>query len=71
VSVFERFIPGEQPVPRQPRGRDPVAKAIVTAMVEAHPDWTDQQICDRINREYTNPLLTVEEVAQWRAEVAR
>lgn len=47
-------------------GRDPVAKAVTEAMVAAHPTWTDQQVADRINREYTDPVITVEEVARWR-----
>lgn len=52
-------------------GRDPVGKTITEMMAAAHPDWTDQQITDRINREYTNPVITVEEVARWRPEVAQ
>lgn len=57
--------------PRVKRGRDPVGKTITEAMAAAHPDWTDEQVADRINREYTNPVITVEEVARWRPEVAR
>lgn len=51
-------------------GRDPIAKTIVEDFDRAHPDWTDEQICDRINREYETPVITVEEVARWRPEVA-
>ncbi len=48
-------------------GRDPVAKTVTEAMVAAHPDWTDEQITDRINREYNTPVITAREVAHWRA----
>lgn len=47
-------------------GRDPVGKTITEQLIAAHPDWTDAQISDRINREYTSPVITVEEVAHWR-----
>jgi hypothetical protein len=50
-------------------GRDPVGKTITEALHAAHPDWTDQQITDRINREYNNPVITLGEVADWRPEV--
>jgi hypothetical protein len=52
-------------------GRDPVGKTVTEAMATAHPDWTDQQITDRINREYSSPVITVGEVAYWRAQVSR
>jgi hypothetical protein len=52
-------------------GRDPVGKTVTVMMAEAHPDWTDEQIATRINQEYTHPVITVEEVAQWRPAVAR
>jgi len=58
VSKYEQIV-----------GRDPVAKTMTAAMVKAHPDWTDEQVADRINREYADPVITVEEVAHWRAEV--
>lgn len=47
-------------------GRDPVARTVTEAMVAAHPDWTDVQVAERINQEYTDPVITVEEVARWR-----
>ncbi|BAL87237.1 hypothetical protein AMIS_20170 [Actinoplanes missouriensis 431] len=50
-------------------GRDPVGKTIVEEFAANHPDWSDEQICDRINREYTEPVITVAEVTQWRPEV--
>ena len=49
-------------------GRDPVAKTMVETLLGNHPDWSDQQICDRINREYEQPVIDVAEVAHWRAE---
>jgi hypothetical protein len=52
-------------------GRDPVAKTVVEAMTTTHPDWSDQQIADRINLEYTSPVIDTAEVAHWRAEVTR
>lgn len=48
-------------------GRDPVAKTITQSLIAAHPDWDDVQVTERINQEYTNPVITVEEVAHWRA----
>jgi hypothetical protein len=39
-------------------------------MAAAHPDWTDAQITDRVNREYTQPVITVEEVKHWREATA-
>jgi hypothetical protein len=51
--------------------RDPVGKTITEMMSAAHPDWTDQQITDRINREYDTPVITAGEVADWRLEVIR
>lgn len=51
-------------------GRDPVAKTVTEAMVAAHPDWTNEQVAERINREYTQPVITVEEVAYWRGVAA-
>lgn len=51
-------------------GRDPIAKTIVEAFDAHHPDWTDEQICERINRDYDKPVITIEEVVQWRAGVA-
>lgn len=50
-------------------GRDPVAKTVVASLLVNHPDWSDQQICDRINREYETPVIDVAEVAHWRQEV--
>jgi hypothetical protein len=47
-------------------GRDPIAKTLTEAMVAAHPDWTDVQVAERINREYTQPVITAEEVSHWR-----
>jgi hypothetical protein len=52
-------------------GRDPLAKTMTEMMVAAHPDWTDVQVAERINREYSSPVITVAEVAYWRPEVAR
>ncbi|AEV86880.1 hypothetical protein ACWT_5862 [Actinoplanes sp. SE50] len=52
-------------------GRDPVGKTIVEALVSSHPDWSDQQVTDRINREYDEPVITVAEVARWRPGMAR
>ncbi len=46
------------------KGRDPSAKTITEVMVDAHPDWTDEQVAARINRECTSPVFTVEEVAR-------
>lgn len=51
-------------------GRDPIAKTVTEAMVAAHPDWTDEQVATRINHEYTQPVITVEEVAHWRGVTA-
>lgn len=51
-------------------GRDPVSKTVTEAMAAAHPDWTDQQVADRINQEYENPVIDAAEVAHWR-EAAR
>ena len=48
-------------------GRDPVGKTVTAAMSEAHPDWSDEQIAARINREYDDPVITAEEVRHWRA----
>lgn len=47
-------------------GRDPVAKTVTETISDAHPTWTDEQVAERINREYTDPVITVEEVAHWR-----
>lgn len=52
-------------------GRDPVAKVIVRDLLAAHPGWSDAQVSDRINQEYTSPVITVDEVAHWRREVAQ
>ena len=50
-------------------GRDPVGKTVTAAMSEAHPDWSDEQITARINREYDEPVIAVEEVRHWRTGV--
>ncbi len=50
--------------------RDPVAKTVVAAMVRNHPDWSDEQVAGRINREYPDPVIDVAEVAHWRKEAA-
>lgn len=50
--------------------RDPIGKTITETFIEAHPDWSDQQIADRVNAEAGGQLLDVDEVAHWRAEVA-
>jgi hypothetical protein len=52
-------------------GRDPVGKTVTEAMYAAHPDWSDQQITDRINQEYNTPVITVGEVTDWRPEVSQ
>ncbi len=64
-------IPFRQLTGREPLDRDPIAKTVVAAMLRNHPDWSDEQVAERINREYTNPVIVVEEVTHWRAEVAR
>jgi hypothetical protein len=51
--------------------RDPIGKTMSEALIAAHPDWTDGQVAERLNREYTTPVIDVAEVAHWRAEVAR
>lgn len=51
---------------RQIVGRDPAGKIITESLVAAYPDWTDEQVAECINREYTSPVITVEEVARWR-----
>jgi hypothetical protein len=51
-------------------GRDPIAKTVTEAMIAAHPDWSDAQVAERINREYTDPVITAEEVAHWRQVAA-
>lgn len=50
-------------------GRDPLGKTITNLMVGNHPDWPDEQIADRINCNYEEPVITVDEVAHWRAEM--
>lgn len=52
-------------------GRDPVGKTITLNLIAAHPDWSDEQVSARINREYTDPVITAEEVAHWRPEVTQ
>lgn len=47
-------------------GRDPLPKTLVEAMVAAHPDWTDEQVADRINHEYEKPVISAADVAWWR-----
>lgn len=54
-------------VSEQIAGRDPFVKRIVEAVSARQPDWTDEQITERISREPTWPVVTVEEVAHWRA----
>lgn len=54
-------------------GRDPLSKTLVEALVEAHPDWSDEQISERINRQVCpddTGVMTPEIVAYWRPEVA-
>ncbi len=50
-------------------GRDPVHKTVVRSLTEAHPDWSDQQVADRINEEYDEPVIDAAEVAHWRKEI--
>lgn len=47
-------------------GRDPVAKTVTEALIAAHPDWSDEQVAERINREYATPVIDAQEVAYWR-----
>lgn len=47
-------------------GRDPIAKTLVEQMIAAHPDWTDAQVAERINREYEDAIINAAEVAHWR-----
>lgn len=53
-------------------GRDPLSKTLVEAMVDAHPDFTDEQISDLIRKHSGCPVdaMTPEIVARWRG-VAR
>lgn len=51
---------------RQIVGRDPVSKTVTESMIAAHPDWSDEQVAERVNREYTEPVISAEEVAHWR-----
>ncbi len=46
--------------------RDPIAKTVVAAMIRNHPDWSDGQVAERINREYAEPVIDVAEVARGR-----
>lgn len=50
--------------------RDPLGKTIAETFIERHPDWTDQQIAERVNQD-CGPVITCDEVAHWRAEVTR
>ncbi|WP_045740815.1 hypothetical protein [Actinoplanes rectilineatus] len=50
-------------------GRDPVAQTVVQAMAARYPSSTDQEIADRINRQYEEPVIDAAEVAHWRQEV--
>jgi hypothetical protein len=52
-------------------GRDPVGKTVTEQMIDAHPDWTNEQIAERINQEYETPVIDAAEVAYWRQEAAR
>lgn len=47
-------------------GRDPFVKTITESVGAWQPDWSDEQIAERISREPTWPSVTVEEVARWR-----
>lgn len=51
-------------------GRDPLGKTLVEALLDSHPDWSDQQIADRINQECGEPAMTVDEVAYWREQAS-
>jgi hypothetical protein len=48
-------------------GRDPIGKTMTETLIAAHPDWTDGQLAERINREYDTPVIDAQEVAHWRA----
>lgn len=59
-------VPFRQMTGREPLDRDPISKAIVAAMIRNHPDWSDEQVAERINREYETPAIHGAEVAHWR-----
>lgn len=50
-------------------GRYPLPKTITNSLIAGHPDWTNEQVADRINKEYDTPVITAEEVAYWRARM--
>jgi hypothetical protein len=66
--VVERKWAVPNPAFRDIVGREPVGQTITRELIANHPDWADQQVADRINQEYDEPVITVDEVAQWRAE---
>jgi hypothetical protein len=47
-------------------GRDPLGKTLVAALLNRHPDWSDEHVAARINREYETPVIDAAEVAHWR-----
>ncbi|WP_155123666.1 MULTISPECIES: hypothetical protein [unclassified Actinoplanes] len=51
-------------------GGERCSRIVSNEMIDAHPDWSDQQIADRLNRRFDNPVITVDEVAHWRSERA-
>lgn len=59
-------LPFQQLTGGEPLNRDPISKSVVAAMVRNHPDWSDVQVAERINREYTEPVIDAAEVAHWR-----
>ena len=63
-------VPFQQLTGREASDRDPIAKTVVAAMIRNHPDWSDEQVAERINREYAEPVIDVAEVAHWRAAVS-
>ncbi len=53
--------------------RDALSKTLVEAMVDAHPDLSDEQIADRIRNHTWCPdkTMTPETVEFWRERMAR